>query len=716
MKRLVIAFLLGMSAGSAFAQYVDLGECTFYIRAGFEDSWTRRLPAAGDGSWTVVAPTRGERSLEMRALGLPGTPRGGTFSFFPAPPMEFTVLVPFGADLTLLNSSDPALFLKHVGQEWAVYLNGVLLRSEFVRSGTGYLERSLRDVIVPLDKRRLARGQNLLAFRLRGDPVDDRTGFNRSGPYGIGSYRSLASGNREYVDLMLIGVYAFFALYHCVLFALRPKNKAYLYFGVSTLLLAAYMAARTNAATAIVADTAVLRRIEYSSLFLALPAILAFLESLLLMRRSAFVVAVAAFSAASAVAGQFLRLEPLLYIWYAAALASVAYALVSTFGKAMARDYREMRAAADPSADSPTALALFASVLVRKDSGRVAMGSLVFGLAVLADVWLVGAAGGTVFWSKYAFFVFITLTASVLARQFAEVSERAEAMNAGLETEVDARTAELSAATAERVRLNEEISSANALLSSAMEESERDVRIAAAVQKGFFPARPLATAGWDVSYVFEPASGLSSDFYDFFQDGKSLSGVLLGSVSGSGVASGLVTVLAKNVFGRGMSEMAGEPLAAMLSRVNRELSRELSVVGNTVSCTFLRFSGDRVEYVNAGHTDAFLRKGGSKRVAGLDEGRKRSPPFGRDDFDDGLLALRFTLSPGDALLVYTAGLVESVNAKKAAYGGARLAEAWRRADPHNAESLLASVMIDFRNFMAGSRRAGDICAMAVVKR
>ncbi len=709
MKRIFCALLGLLVAGSASAQFVDLGESMFFVRAGFEDSWTRSLPKVDDERWSVMAPDREGRPLAIRDMGLPGAPEGGALRLLPGPDMEFTALVPFQADLTLLNASDPALFLRSVGQEWAVYLNGVLLRSEFVRSGSGYVERSLRDVVVPLDKRRLVRGENLLAFRLRGDPLDAATGFDSAGPNVIGSYRALASGAGEYVDLMLLGVYAFFALYHFVLFALRPKDEGYLFFGAVTLLIALCMSSRANVAAALIADTGLLRRVEHVSLFLALPALLAYLESLLRLRRSRFVVVVAASCAALSVAGQFLRLEPLLLAWYGVAIVSAAYAVFSLY-KALTRDYAET--------GGKTPLGRVAALAFHGDSGRVAIGLAGLAAVVAVDAFSGGMADGAMPWSKYALFFFALLTSSVLAGQFAEVSERAEAMTAGLEAEVEARTAELSAAASERLRLNEELSSANARLVSSMRESERDVRIATSVQKGFFPTKPPAAADWDLAYAFEPATGVSGDFYDYYEKDGALTGLAIGSVSGSGIASGLVTVLAKNVFGRVMAETSDEPIGAALAAINRALVRELSAVGNTVSGTFMRLSGPRVEYVSAAHTDAVLRRSGRRDVSLVKakDDRGRIPPLGRDDFDAASGALGFTAARGDALLVYTAGLASGVNARREPYGVERLAEAFGRADPENAESMLASVMIDYRNFLSGAKRSGDITALVLVKR
>ena len=725
MKRFASIVLFIIAAGTVQAQLVDLGDKTTYVRVGFEDSWTRVMPRIDDSNWSIIAPRRGARTLQIRDLGLSGVQAGGMFSMLPEPAVDFTFIIPFQADLTLLNASDPALYLKHIGQEWAVYLNGVLLRSELVRAGSGsdYVERSLYDVVVPLDKRRLVRGENLLAFRIRGDPVDDETGFGRTGPYVIDSYRSLASVNREYLDLMLLGVYAFFALYHGVLFMMRPKDKGYLYFGISTLLVATFLASRTNIAPSIIIDTSLLQRIEYGALFLLLPALLAFIERLLQQKRSNFTVMLAIVSLALTLVSQFLRVEPILLVWYVLAIGSVLYAAVFSFAKAFRDEYRRLRSG-DDGADGndrvaaqsvPSALR---NLVFRSDSGRIFIGALIMSAALVFDILEAGVLRGPLFWSKYAFFVFILLTSSILAGQFAKVSARAEAMNVGLEAEVEARTAQLSRATSERVRLNEEISRANTSLAEVMAESERDVQIASAVQRGFFPAKPPVLKDWDIAYVFEPASGVSGDFYDVYQKTDDLAGVLIGAVSGYGVASALVTVLVKNIFNRRVSEMSNDPMTTTLMEINRELVRELSAVGNTVSCSFLKIRGSRVEYANASHTDALFRRAGRRDAAIVQtrDGLKKAPPLGRDDFTLGSAGLGLTASPGDALFLHTAGLAGSANSRLIQYGMDRLTDAFAKADPDSAESMLASVMIDFRNFMAGSKGSGDITAMVLVKR
>jgi sigma-B regulation protein RsbU (phosphoserine phosphatase) len=517
---------------------------------------------------------------------------------------------------------------------------------------------------------------------------------------------------------MLVGIYAFFALYHGVLFALRPKDTGYLYFGASTLLLAAFMFSRTNAAASLIMDASTVQRIEDVSLFFSVPAIIAFIESMLRMKRSRFVAASAAFALALSIACLFLRSEPLVIIWFGSTVLSIAYLTVFTFGAALKRDLVDSRENVAPDGQRRSISDLAGGLFFKGDSALVALGTLALGAAVVVDVLASGIGDGAMPWSRYAFFLFMLFMSGMLAARFAQVSKRAEAMNSGLEAEVEAGTAALATATSERVRLNAEITAANALLSEAMSESARDVQIAAIVQKGFFPKSPPASPEWDIAYVFEPASGISGDFYDFYEKAGALTGLVAGTVSGSGVASGLVTVLAKNVFNRGMQEMDEDPTTATLVEINRRLVRELSVVGNTVSCTFMKLRDSRVEYVNAAHTDALIRRAGRREVSMIKfkDGQRKSPPLGRDDFESGVGALRFTMAPGDAALIYTAGLVGGANAKGLSFGVERLAESFGRADPENAESTLASVMIDFRNATAGASRSGDITAVVLVRR
>ncbi len=717
MKRLYVILLL-IASLSAHAQELDLTRSKAYVRAGFDQSWIARLPLSVDSAWIALPPSdAGGRSVMIRDLDLPGLPALSRWSFLPMESADFTALLPFEADLSLLNSGDPALYLAHVGQAWELYLNGMLLRSEMIADGRGgYISRSLRGVIVPLDKRYLQRGQNILAFRIRGDPLDDRTGFRLPGPYVIGSYRQLAARSREYLDLMLIGIYAFFALYHLILFILRPQTRGYLYFALTTLLIALYLGSRTIALTSLVLDADILIRVEYAALFLIPPFLFAFLESLVNGRLQRVTpIAGAAFLLLS-VGAQLFRREPFLMAWYGMVAAAMLYYLSFVLGKAVLRDFRLMRERSMQRA-SWRNLSAIADFFTLTESGKMLFGAFFLGAALAVDLYL-KSRGIELGLTKYAFFFFLLGAAAVLAGQFTATYAQLESMTLGLEQSVQERTASLAKAADERTRLNQGIADANKELKNTMDIAERDMAVAVSVQKGFFPSTPPKVRAWDMAFVFEPASGVSGDFYDFYTQNGELSGVLVGDVSGHGIASGLITVLARNVFFRRASERSSDALGTVLSEINRELVRELSSVDNYLTCAFLRIKGARVEYVNAAHTDALFRKGSSGEVIALaPKGGQdfKAPPLGREGMEISVKALAFSLSPGDVILLYTDCLSEGRDKRGVEYGEERLLEALKRADTESADSILASIMIDYRNFTSGAKRSDDLTAIVLKK-
>ena len=182
-----------------------------------------------------------------------------------------------------------ALRLAVIGENWEIYLNGTLLRSEmhFAPQHDRIQEqRTLRGMILPLPERLLNAGPNALTFHLAGDrsPVDfvpnDKIGFYLRDGYYIDRLDRLNADFTEYLDLTFISVYVFFGLYHLILFIWRPKIRFNLQFGVFAVLVGIYLFLRTNRVFVLFdgLDTSILTRIEYSSLFLLIPAFLLFLH------------------------------------------------------------------------------------------------------------------------------------------------------------------------------------------------------------------------------------------------------------------------------------------------------------------------------------------------------------------------------------------------------------------------------------------------------
>jgi sigma-B regulation protein RsbU (phosphoserine phosphatase) len=113
--------------------------------------------------------------------------------------------------------------------------------------------------------------------------------------------------------------------------------------------------------------------------------------------------------------------------------------------------------------------------------------------------------------------------------------------------------------------------------------------MAANVQANLFPKEAPKTEEWDIAFVFKPMSGVSGDLYDFYEDNGSLKGIAIFDVSGHGVASGLITMIAKSVFRRNITEHPGEKLNRILEMSNSELINEIGKVDNYLTGMIILF-------------------------------------------------------------------------------------------------------------------------------
>jgi len=273
----------------------------------------------------------------------------------------------------------------------------------------------------------------------------------------------------------------------------------------------------------------------------------------------------------------------------------------------------------------------------------------------------------------------------------------------------------------EQSGLNTKLVAANRRLESAMEAEARDMRIAVQVQQGFFPQRPPRLEDWDLAFATQPAAGVSGDLYDFYAEDGGLRGLIVGDVSGHGIASGLISVLSRSVFERRFHESGSPRLSVFLERANEELQEELAAVDNYLTCLVVRPAGERLEYVNAAHTEPIFRRAGSRTASvlapkGADD--YKGPPLGLEDIASTARQLSFRMGPGDILLVYTDGLVEGKNARGELYGMERLLASVGRAPERkiSARVVLEGIMADFDAWTDPSKVADDLTAIVLVRK
>jgi len=309
-------------------------------------------------------------------------------------------------------------------------------------------------------------------------------------------------------------------------------------------------------------------------------------------------------------------------------------------------------------------------------------------------------------------------TQDKLVSHLTEMDRIKDEMNKDLEIKADERTSQLHSAMEEMTIINEQLTQVNSELENAHQSTEIDMMMAGNIQKTLFPMDPPRTDEWDAAFLFRPMAGVSGDFYDFYQQEDQLHGVVLLDVSGHGVASGLITMIARTIFHRLFYKMRTQNLNDVIVKANQTLIAEIGKIDNYLTGIMLRFEGDMVEYVNAAHPHMYLRKGRSLNVYTINKkaGDFRGHFLGLEVMNKTYERLRFRMEQNDTLLLYTDCLPEAYSAThNEQYGETRIIDALGNAPAGTASEILDHIMGDFFTF-TGDRSLNDDLTVILIQR
>ncbi len=236
---------------------------------------------------------------------------------------------------------------------------------------------------------------------------------------------------------------------------------------------------------------------------------------------------------------------------------------------------------------------------------------------------------------------------------------------------------------------------------------DKELDLARDIQLGMlpraFPERPEI----DVAAELRPARTVGGDLYDVVAEGDRV-WLLVGDVSGKGVGAALFMAVTKTLF---RAIAPGAPtVAAAMGRVNEELARDNErAMFVTAFAARLDLATGELEYVNAGHNPTYrLEAGGSV----LPLGGPVDPALGALEghaFRGSVVALR----PGDALLLYTDGIVEARSPSEEEFHTLRLESSLRALREAPAEALVRGLLGQLDDFVGDAPQYDDITVLAL---
>ncbi|MBN1496287.1 MAG: SpoIIE family protein phosphatase [Spirochaetes bacterium] len=317
-------------------------------------------------------------------------------------------------------------------------------------------------------------------------------------------------------------------------------------------------------------------------------------------------------------------------------------------------------------------------------------------------------------------------TSLLLITRLINTMDNLDELNVTLEKRVHERTEQLASANDELQQameevetINEELIDANHNLKIAEYMHERDLAMAVNMQSSFLPERPPESGLYDIAFIFRPMAGISGDFYDFYKDGGELAGVGIFDVSGHGISSGLITLIAKSIIYETFMRMKNERLNTVFDQINRKLIKEIGHIDNYLTGILVRMSGDTLEYVNSGHPDMIYRMARSSRVGTVLDREKNSiagPFMGTREMEQPYRSLALKISSGDCLMLYTDCLNETGNNLDASYDESRILRSFKNAPDGSAREILDSVMEDFYSFAGRRENFKDDLTVIVIKK
>ena len=369
---------------------------------------------------------------------------------------------------------------------------------------------------------------------------------------------------------------------------------------------------------------------------------------------------------------------------------------------------------------------IIVNAIINKTEGAViyVIGSTLFLIAVANDIMVGFNIIHTDFLIPFGLLGFIFTQAILISKRFSKAYTMVENLsidlenknvelfdlNQNLEIKVEKRTEELSSAMEELEAMNNALGKTNNTLIMARESTKREMKLATNVQKSLFPKSLPKLKNWDIAFEFRPMTEVSGDLYDFYIEDDTLQGMNMSDVSGHGVASGLITMIARSAFDRNFYNLKDLPLNKVLEKINKELIREIDSVDNFLSSILLRFNENEVEYVNAGHTDLLRKKASTGEVEIIDqeENKIRGLYLGSSLLSGEYDAMKFKLQKNDVIFIFSDCIIESKNNEKEEFGEERLIKSIESIENNSASDILEAVLTDLYNFISRKYLRDDL--------
>ncbi len=200
------------------------------------------------------------------------------------------------------------------------------------------------------------------------------------------------------------------------------------------------------------------------------------------------------------------------------------------------------------------------------------------------------------------------------------------------------------------------------------EKAAYELSLAREVQQQLLPAQSPLITGWQCHSFYQGAKAVSGDYFDFIPLGNGLWGFIIADVSGKGIPGSMVMAVTRTVIrlvAPGQGVRADETLKLTNRLIAKQIKRGMFV---TAFYAVLNENTGVLSYASAGHNPMVIYRAATRSrelatTKGIALGFNEGPIFDRT-----ILIAQLQLNRGDAVVLYTDGFPEAMNADSEEYG------------------------------------------------
>ncbi|PKL44211.1 MAG: hypothetical protein CVV41_06135 [Candidatus Riflebacteria bacterium HGW-Riflebacteria-1] len=240
-----------------------------------------------------------------------------------------------------------------------------------------------------------------------------------------------------------------------------------------------------------------------------------------------------------------------------------------------------------------------------------------------------------------------------------------------------------------------------------------ELSVARVVQQQLLPQGKIDTGRFDMFGRSTTLADLGGDYLDYFEIDAESFAAILGDVAGHGVGAAMIMAMAKSAI-LNSTDYFKAP-ARLVSRLNNLIySTKTRKQKKVMTFQYLMVNklSHTATYANAGGCNPFLVNGKTGKVVEVALPAAALGAFRKGDFRE----MEICFAPGDALVLYSDGIVEARNLAGEEIGYERFKSMLLKNWSHDCEQFYNSMAAEYQHWLGGVEPQDDMTMLIVCLR